>query len=125
MNVVLKKLLLVTFVVCICSCSAFVPTQQNFTARCSEADADLYINESHFKGVGTAKVKRNKSVSVMCVKDGFIPRESIVNTTISNTGVADAIGGAAIWLPAAGLFFPGAWKLSVEYLNLTMEAQAK
>lgn len=120
MRVLDKKIFLAISVFFICGCSAFVPGEQDFTARCSESDADLYVDEHHFTGTGTLKVKKNKALSVMCVKEGFIPRETMVNTTISNTGIADALGGAAIWIPAVGLFFPGAWKLTVDYLNLTM-----
>jgi hypothetical protein len=102
-------------------CSLFAPHSQNFSARCSEPDADLFINSEKFQGHGTTSVKRNGNVSIMCTKPGFNPSTATVAPTISGTGIADAIGTVTILLPGLGFLSPGAWRLTADSVNIIMD----
>lgn len=110
-------------IVCItCSgCSLLAPHTQEVSARCSEADAQLFINESKFQGFGSANVKRNRSVSVMCIKEGFKPATTTVEPTLSTSGIVDAIGTSVILIPGVGFLSPGAWRIKEDNINVSME----
>lgn len=52
------------------ACSLFAPKTQTISAVCSEPDATLQINGQLHKGSAQAEVRRDKTVSIMCVKSG-------------------------------------------------------
>lgn len=111
--------------VCLGGCSLLAPHTQSLSARCSESDATLFIGGDKFVGSGTATVKRNKHVNIMCTKQGFKSANYESTTTFSGTGLADAAGGIAILLPAIGLLSPGAWRHQSDNVNVIMEREAE
>lgn len=104
-------------------CSLLVPHTQDLSARCSERDATLFIEKETFTGEGTARVKRNKHVNIMCTKPGFKPANVESTTTFSGAGLADAVGTLIILLPGIGFLSPGAWRHQSDNVNVPMERE--
>lgn len=123
MNRIISAIVALSFLAS--GCSAFVPKTQTISAACSESDAVLQINGQTFQGKAQVETKRNKTVSIMCTKEGYFPAQKSVDYSLSGTGVADTIGTFIILLPGIGLFTAGAWNLDETEVSIVMVKNGK
>lgn len=108
---------------CVAGCSTVQPLTQHIRIACSEADAVLEVNGNKYTGLADLDLVRNKDVSITCTKPGFQTASKTVRTSLSGTGIADAIGGVLLLGPAVGLVTPGAWNLDETDVTLRMYKQ--
>lgn len=111
--------------IAVSGCSVFVPKTQTVSAVCSEPDANLQINGQVYQGKAQVEAKRNKTVSIMCIKPGYFPAQKTIDYSLSGTGVADIVGTVLVLLPGIGLFTAGAWKLDETDVSLAMMKNEK
>jgi hypothetical protein len=106
------------------SCSLFATSQQTVKVTASEDDADIFINGHYVgKGIGSMKVPRDQSVSVMAKKEGFIPATDHIETKLSMLGILDIFGGAILLIPFIGLAGSGSRDLSKNNVSLILEKE--
>jgi len=107
-------------------CSMLAPGTQQLSISASEDDAKIYVN-GDLGGTGRAKVivPRNQTISVLVKKDGFYPSERTIHYTLSNTGIADLVGGSICLFPLVGLLSPGAQRLSEENVSIILQPMSK
>lgn len=102
-------------------CSMFRSPTEEITVTTDQPDTQIFIN-GMMAGTGIAKkrVPRNKTVSILAKKDGFISMQKSVGKSLSNTGILDIIGGAIVLFPFFGLLAPGAFSLDQNHVSITM-----
>lgn len=122
----LKRVILVVLIVSIASvqsgCSMVVPGKQRFSVTASESDAKIYVNGDYAgKGNVQTRVPRNRDVSVLVKKEGYLPVSKSIGTDFSITGILDIVGGCIILIPWLGLLFPGARSLEQTNVAVVLE----
>ena len=101
-------------------CSVFRSHTQMINVTCSQVEAKLYINGREDKNPFEGKVRRNGGVIIECEKEGYDVATRFVNYRLNTTGYLDIIGGFLIYIPYAGLFFPGAYSLQDTNIQVQM-----
>jgi hypothetical protein len=103
------------------ACSVVRSPYQEITVRSSEPDATVLLNE---REAGTApltvRVRRDRELLVRLHKAGFEDSTHTVGVRWSTTGLLDAYGGLALFLPAFGLLAPGAHQLEDRFVTLSL-----
>lgn len=103
-------------------CSMVVPGKQRFSVTASESDAKIYVNGDYAgKGNVQTRVPRNRDVSVLVKKEGYLPVSKSIGTDFSITGILDIVGGCIILIPWLGLLFPGARSLEQTNVAVVLE----
>ncbi len=114
-------LILLSLILAVSGCSAFVPPNQQVKAACSEPDAKLQINGGEiYTGSAELDVRRDKVFSYACLKPGYYPAQKAVSYSISTTGVMDFVGSMIFLIPIVGIFTPGAWHLDETDTRINM-----
>lgn len=117
-------MLVVSILVLQSGCSMLVPGRQKFSVIASETDAKIYVN-GEYMGQGNidTRVKRNKDVSVLVKKEGYMPVTRNIGTDFSITGILDIVFGYLFLVPLIGLFFPGCRQLDQTNVAVTLEKE--
>jgi len=120
MNSLMRMFPLLTMLSVLLGCSVFRSHTQTINVTCSEPEAALTVNEwretNPFKGWAF----RNKGVIIRCEKEGYEVATRFVNYHLNVTGYLDIVGGFLVYLPYAGLFFPGAYSLDNTDIKVQM-----
>lgn len=113
--------LMLCFCLCSSGCSIFRSSTESITVSADQHDANIYINGA-LAGQGTAQtyVRRNKNVSIMVTKEGYISVQRSIDKTLSNTGMLDVVGGCIFLLPFFGLLAPGAYSLDQNNVSVIL-----
>lgn len=115
------SLLIIPF---IAGCSIVTPSTQNFHVSVYPDFAEVYVNDEYIgQGDVTTRVRGKDGAAVRLVAPGYIAYERYVHVTLTNSAVADVIGGWICLVPFVGLLFPGAHKLEKDRINVKMEAK--
>ena len=102
-------------------CSVLAANTQTIKIACSEPDATIQINGGQtYKGKTEVEARRNKMVAITCYKQGYFPAQKVISSSLSGTGIADLLGAFVIYLPAIGIFTPGAWNFDETDVTLFM-----
>jgi len=78
------------------------------------------INGQRYESPVSIKVKRNRSVSIECYKEGYVPYDRMIGTHMNITGTLDTLGASFLFVPSIGLFYPGAWSLDETEVPVTL-----
>lgn len=71
----------------------------------------MQINGIVCQSPATLSVPRNKPLFISCEKDGYFSSQRTIASRLNGVGALDAVTGAFLLYPLAGLFMPGAYSL--------------
>jgi hypothetical protein len=110
---------------CLQSCSLFVPSQQSLVVTATDPEAELYVDGVMIgTGTASAEVRRNKSHSIVA-RVGNRTGVATVGSTISVTGVLDIVGGVFFLFPFLGIAGPGFFSLDTDTVTVVVPPEPK
>jgi hypothetical protein len=117
-------LVVIAFGVVHSGCSFFARKTQTLTVTTTEDDAEIYF-DGVMVGEGTVSknVPRNKRVSIVAKKPGFVVQRRDVDRRLGTVGTLDVVGAFFIILPAFGLLSAGAWELDKDHVTIVMHEE--
>ncbi len=121
MKKLISLFLILPLILSTTGCSAFRSSTQTLTVTTDQPGTEIYINGT-LAGKGTASmpVKRNRTVSLMAKKDGYVTVQRSIGKSLNTTGILDIIGGVLILLPLFGLLASGAYSIDEDNVNIMM-----
>ena len=113
-----RHICLAAFILLGCNaCSFFAPKTQKISLYADQSDALIYVNGREVgKGGCIVDLPRNKEATISGAL-GNKRADVVLSRELSMTGIADCCGWFLLF-PLSGLFSPGAWQLSQDYVPL-------
>ena len=108
----MKKISIILFSiylsVYITGCSIFADRTQQIMINGNPVGATVIVDGKNYIAPCTVTIDRDKNITMVVMKDGYLPQTMESNWELSTTGMLDLAGGWLLLLPGIGLFFPGA-----------------
>ena len=120
MRKLLNAIVCLILILAISGCSIFAPYNETITVQGAQSGATIIVNGMP-TSTGVIDVRSNKPVNVIVRKDGYKAWHGHASTTLSATGIADAIGCFIFLIPGIGLFFPGAFHHTQTFFYYDLE----
>ncbi len=125
MNSFIKTSATILLSISLASCSLFSPGSTDVVIETSEPNACIRVNGKPI-GQGTAShsLKKNKNYTIVanCTDNKGNRKKgvTIIDSSMSTTGVLDIIGGALFLFPFLGFISNGAWTLDRDYVYVEL-----
>ena len=92
------------------ACSFLGPKTDEINIQSSPREVEVIVNNESMTTPCTITVPRNKGVSILAIKEGYIDERKKVGYTLSPYGIMDIVGTLVIFVPVIGLISPGAYE---------------
>jgi len=114
---------LLSAVLLLAGCSSFQQPTQLLTVTCTPSRAVVVVNGQYYRPPVYLTLPRDRTVTIQCHKEGYVPYVKVVGTHLNTCGKLDSIGAGILLIPGIGLFSPGAWSLDETDVNITLLPQ--